>query len=91
MRNYPNDRMTALPDCSLLRWAVVVGRGTYGVAIPVARAAGIALIALGITCWPGPPLAGMLTYSAVATLYLAYLGLAGGFTGTFYGPRLRFT
>jgi hypothetical protein len=25
----------------------------------------------------------MLTYSALVTLYLAYLGFAGGFTGTF--------
>jgi hypothetical protein len=48
-----------------------------GVAIPVARVAGIALIGLGIACWPGPPLAGMLTYSALVALYLAYLGLSG--------------
>ena len=45
-------------------------RNLTGVAIPVARVAGIALIALGIACWPGPPLVGMLTYSAVVTLYL---------------------
>ena len=53
--------------------------------------AGIALIALGIACWPGPPLVGMLTYSAAVTLYLAYLGFAGGFTGVFCGRQLRFT
>ena len=45
--------------------------------MPLARGAGIALIALGIACWPGPPLVGMLTYSALVTLYLAYLGFAG--------------
>jgi hypothetical protein len=28
-----------------------------GVAVPVARVAGVAPIGLGIACWPGPPLA----------------------------------
>jgi hypothetical protein len=60
---------------------LLLGQDLAGVAIPVARVAGIALIALGVACWPGPPLIGMLTYSAVVTLYLAYLGLAGGLTG----------
>jgi hypothetical protein len=57
-----------------------------GVAVPVARVAGIALIALGIACWPGPPLVGMLTYSALVTLFLAYLGFAGGLTGVLLWP-----
>jgi hypothetical protein len=39
-----------------------------GVAVLIARVTGIALIALGIACWPGPALAGMLTYSAAVTL-----------------------
>ena len=30
-----------------------------GIAVTLARVTGIALIALGVTCWPGPPLAGM--------------------------------
>ena len=72
----------------LARWAVAVGEELTGVAIPVARVAGIALIALGIACWPGPPLVGMLTYSALVTLYLAYLGFAGGFTGIFLWPAV---
>jgi hypothetical protein len=53
----------------------LLGEGLTGVAIPVARVAGIALIALGVACWPGKPLIGMLTYSAVVTLYLS--GLRG--------------
>jgi hypothetical protein len=44
---------------------LLLGEQLAGVAIPVARVAGIALIALGIACWPGPPLVGTLTYSAV--------------------------
>jgi hypothetical protein len=40
------------------------------------------------TCWPGPPLVGMLIYSTVVTLYLAYLGFAGRLTGTFLWPAV---
>ena len=47
------------------------------IAIPVARVGGIALIALGVACWPGPPRTGMLIYSATITLYLAYVGFTG--------------
>ena len=43
---------------------------------------------LGIACWPGPPLVGMLTYSAAVTLYLAYLGFAGGLAGVFLWPAV---
>jgi len=56
--------------------------------IPVARVAGIGLIGFGIACWPGPPLVGMLIYSTVVTLYLAYLGLAVGLTGVFLWPAV---
>lgn len=41
----------------------LLGEGLAGGAISVARAAGFALVALGIACWPGPPLVGMLIYS----------------------------
>lgn len=66
---------------------LLLGEQLAGVAIPVARVAGIALIALGIACWPGPPLLGMLTYSALVTLYLAYLGL-GGLPGVLLWPAI---
>ena len=49
---------------------LLLGAELTGVAIPVARVLGIALIALGVACWPGTPLCGMLTYSAAVTLYL---------------------
>ena len=67
---------------------LLLGEEVTGVAIPVARVAGIALIAFGIACWPGPPLVGMLTYSAVVTLYLAYLGFAGGLAGVLLWPAV---
>jgi hypothetical protein len=59
-----------------------------GVALPVGRVAGIALCALAITCWPGPALLGMLTYSTLVVLYLGYLGLAGGLTGVLLWPAV---
>jgi len=67
---------------------LLLGEELTGIAIPVARVAGIALIALGIACWPGPPLVGMLTYSAAVTLYLAYVGFAGGLTGILLWPAV---
>ncbi len=56
---------------------LLLGAELTGIAVTVARVAGIALIALGVACWPGTPLLGMLTYSAAVTLYLAYVGLGG--------------
>jgi hypothetical protein len=35
---------------------LLLGEQRSGVAIPVARVSGIALTALGIACWPGPPI-----------------------------------
>ena len=49
---------------------LLLGEELTGIAIPVARVAGIALIGLGVACWPGPPRVGMLIYSAAVTLYL---------------------
>jgi hypothetical protein len=67
-------------------WQLLFGEQLTGVGIPVARVGAMALIGLGIACWPGPPLVGMLTYGALATLYLAYVGFAGGLHGIFLWP-----
>ena len=72
---------------SLVGW-LLFGVELTGVAIPVARVAGIALIALGIACWPGSPLVGMLTYGTAVTLYLAYVGFADGLTGILLWPAV---
>ena len=56
-----------------------------GAGMLAGRVTGIALIALSVACWPGPPVAGMLTYSALVTVYLAYLGFAG-LTGILLWP-----
>ena len=83
----------ALTGLALLVVPALVGQLLLGqrltdVAMPVARVAGIALIALGVACWPGPPRVGMLTYSAAVTLYLAYVGVAGGLTGVLLWPAV---
>jgi hypothetical protein len=67
---------------------LLLGEELTGIAIPVARVAGIALIALAVACWPGPPRVGMLIYSAAVTLYLAYVGFAGGLTGILLWPAV---
>jgi len=66
----------------------LLGEELTGVAVPVARVAGIALVALGIACWPGSPLVGMVTYSAVVALYLSYLGFVGSLAGVFLWPAV---
>jgi hypothetical protein len=71
---------------------LLLGEEPTGVAIPIARVTGIALIALGLACWrqgtTNWPLCGMLTYSAAVTLYLAYVGFAGGLTGILLWPAV---
>lgn len=66
---------------------LLLGAELSGVSIVVGRVAGIALIALSFACLPGrTPLGGMLTYSTLATIYLAYLGFVGEFTGRLLWP-----
>jgi NADH:ubiquinone oxidoreductase subunit K len=66
---------------------LLLGEELTGVAVPVARVTGIALIALGVACWPGgTALCGMLVYSAAVTLYLAYVGFTVGFAGILLWP-----
>ena len=67
---------------------LLLGEELTGIAIPVARVAGLALIALGVACWPGPPRVGMLIYSVGVTLYLAYVAFAGGLTGILLWPAV---
>lgn len=55
----------------------------------VGRLAGIALLALGVACWPGfTALCGMLTYNALATVYLAWLGIGGQWAGPLLWPAV---
>jgi hypothetical protein len=75
---------------------LLLGEQLTGIAIPVARVAGIALIALGIGCLPGSdaastaarPFRAMLCYSLLVTLYLAYLGIRGEWVGVLLWPAV---
>lgn len=67
---------------------LLLGGQLAGVGLAVARLAGIALIALGVACWPGPPLVGMLTYGVLVTLGLAGAGVTGGASGILLWPAV---
>ena len=66
---------------------LLFGEEFTGIVTPVARVLGIALLALGVCCLPGStPLCGMLTYSALAMLYLLYLAIRGEWVGLLLWP-----
>ena len=65
---------------------LLLGAELTAIAVIPMRVAGIALVSLAVACWPGTPLIGMLTYSAILTLYLAYVGFMGGFAGILLWP-----
>ena len=71
---------------------LLLGPVTSAVIAPVARVAGIALIALGIACWPGRHCAGetafrsLLTYNLLVAAYLAYLFAAEHLGGLLLWP-----
>jgi hypothetical protein len=67
---------------------LLFGAEGTGVAIPVARVLGIALIALGVACCPGPALLGMLTYGALVTAYFLYLVFGGEWVGPLLWPAV---
>ncbi len=67
---------------------VLLGTALTGTAVVIARVAGIALLGLGMACWPGPARIGMLTYGAGASIYLGYLGFVGVATGLLLWPAV---
>lgn len=65
--------------------------------IAVSRLAGMALLGLGVACWPGEDpagreraLRGMLTYTVLVTLYLVYLGVVRHAAGILLWPAVAF-
>ena len=60
---------------------LLFGEEIAGAGVIMSRVAGISLIALGVACRPDSaslwPLYGMLTYSSLVMLYLAYVGFGG--------------
>ena len=71
---------------------LLLGAEIIGVADVVSRFAGVALMSLGVACWPNGParqaLDGMLTYGTLAALYLAYVGVRGQGVGVLLWPAV---
>ncbi|WP_425536802.1 hypothetical protein [Ensifer adhaerens] len=67
---------------------VLLGEALSGAAIPTARVAGIALIALGVACWRSSGLLGMLIYSVAVAVYLALFGLTTSSAGVLLWPAV---
>ncbi|HTY85953.1 MAG TPA: hypothetical protein VMB80_00690 [Candidatus Acidoferrum sp.] len=65
---------------------LLLGADLAAVSIVVARVAGIALLALGVGCWPGPASFGMLTYNTLAAVYFACLAIGGEWVGPLLWP-----
>lgn len=69
---------------------LLLGGEIAGAGLIVSRFAGIALIGLGLACWPGAggrsAFYGMLTYSVLAMLYFVYIGVRGEFVGLLLWP-----
>lgn len=70
---------------------LLVGGDLTGAGLVVGRITGIALVSLGISCWPDRETTrafyGMLLYSTSAMLYLIIVGIAGA-TGTLLWPAV---
>jgi len=62
------------------------------IAVITSQFAGLALLALGVACWPcrsaSSALHGMLTYGSIATLGLLYLVLSGKWNGPLLWPAV---
>jgi len=73
---------------SWVAW-LILGDGASGTGIALGRIAGVVLLSFGLTCYPksfnlgnlDQSVLGMLTYNALITIYLTYLGLRGEATG----------
>ena len=75
---------------------LLLGAEVSGVGTLLGRCFGIALLALGLACWPSgqravsgsPAFRAMLTYNALIALYLTYLGTVGHLRGLLLWPGI---
>ncbi len=78
---------------SAVAW-LILGDGALGTGIALGRIAGVALLSLGVACYPrsltignlDQAVLGMLTYNTLIAIYLIYLGLRGGAGGVALWP-----
>jgi hypothetical protein len=68
---------------------LLCGAEINGSGVIVSRIFGISLVAISVACWPArgfaQPLCGMLTYTALAALYLIAIGI-NGYVGILLWP-----
>ena len=71
---------------------LLFGADVAGIGLVTSQFAGLALLSLGVACWPresaASALYGMLTYSSLATLGLLYLALGGKWHGPLLWPAV---
>ena len=75
---------------------LLLGADVSGVGAEAGRVAGIALVSLGLACWPdrdevkrsGPAARAMLTYNVLITSYLVFLGIGSQLTGVLLWPAV---
>ena len=71
---------------------LLFGADIAGIAIVTSQFAGLALMSLGVACWPrgsaASALYGMLTYSSLATLGLLYIAVRGTWNGPLLWPAV---
>jgi hypothetical protein len=73
---------------------LVLGDRASGTGVALGRIAGVALLSLGVACYPrsltignlDQAVLGMLTYNTLIATYLSYLGLSGGASGLALWP-----
>lgn len=93
--------LTALGEAAfgllVLVYPPIAVRALFGVEITgagiiMSRIAGVALVGLGVACWPSnssrQQLYGMLTYSILVTLYLIRIGIRGAPVGLLLWPAV---
>jgi hypothetical protein len=76
--------------------ALLLGVDAVAEVVALGRVAGIALLALGLACWPGTGAAGetraalraMLAYNLLVALYLVYLATAARLGGPLLWPAV---
>ena len=74
--------------------ALLAGGAVSDAALPLGRCFGIAILALGIACWPArqsaesrpPAYRGLLIYNGLIALYLAAWGISGHWKGLLLWP-----
>ena len=75
---------------------LLLGADVSGVGAAVGRVAGLAMLSLGLACWPfrdpasrhAPALLAMLTYNLLVACYLTFLGIGGQFVGVLLWPAV---